>query len=222
MERYHLEDILSFVSNQSANTNATQNRNNIFNINYINHLVINDTPREHSPVRSPTPSPVQIPSVRINTPPTTQTSSPQVQPNLSVRGRRIEPIVATVNVADLGTNTINQITTGIERYLNTIYNDIQNEISEELDDETETDHTEVPLNILNTQSVLMVSSNNETENTCSICSQNIVSNEILRKINTCGHYYHQSCIDTWFSTNSTCPICRINVLTNEYASVEED
>jgi len=219
MERYHLEDILSFVTNQSSSNSGQNGRNNIYNINYINHIEINNTPTRNNENPPPSPSIRQRPSFDTNQPSQRETSTTN-QPNLSVRGRRIEPIVATVNLADLGTNTINQITTGIERYLNTIYNDIQNEISEELDEE-ETDNS-VPLNILNEHSTLMVSSNNETENSCSICNQNILPNEILRKINTCNHYFHQNCIDTWLSSNSTCPICRINLLTNEYTSNEED
>lgn len=28
---------------------------------------------------------------------------------------------------------------------------------------------------------------------------------------TCGHYFHQACLDTWLSTNKKCPLCRSNL-----------
>ena len=32
-------------------------------------------------------------------------------------------------------------------------------------------------------------------------------NDICRKNIKCGHYFHQSCIDTWYANNNKCPIC---------------
>ena len=63
--------------------------------------------------------------------------------------------------------------------------------------------------------------NEYLDNNCSICSQQIEHNNIIRKINNCSHYFHQECVDTWFAENSTCPICRINLITNSYEAEEE-
>ena len=73
----------------------------------------------------------------------------------------------------------------------------------------------VPLLSLNSKTELIVITNENkfiyNEN-CSICSLPIVENNIIRKIINCNHYFHQNCVDIWFSTNSTCPICRTNLL----------
>lgn len=50
---------------------------------------------------------------------------------------------------------------------------------------------------------------------CAICNEDFVINEVIRKLNTCPHFFHYNCIDTWFTNNDTCPICRRNV--NDYS-----
>ena len=59
-------------------------------------------------------------------------------------------------------------------------------------------------------------SNNDENSTrstqCSICHDNYNNTCELRMINNCGHDFHKSCIDIWFSSNRTCPICRGNVV----------
>lgn len=46
---------------------------------------------------------------------------------------------------------------------------------------------------------------------CSICRETFTDNNIIRKINRCGHQFHCSCLDTWLNTNSTCPLCRVDI-----------
>ncbi|CAO2821290.1 unnamed protein product [Amaranthus hypochondriacus] len=46
---------------------------------------------------------------------------------------------------------------------------------------------------------------------CSICLGEYESNEILRAIPICGHYFHAHCIDEWLLLNASCPICRISL-----------
>ena len=56
----------------------------------------------------------------------------------------------------------------------------------------------------------------EADTICSICQDNIGTNEMGRKLNHCGHTFHIRCIDTWFSRNVHCPICRHDIReTNE-------
>ena len=76
---------------------------------------------------------------------------------------------------------------------------------------------------VNTSTELYVSpenNNQETEGTegadneedsCSICREPFENSSIIRKINSCGHKFHLSCIDTWFQTQHTCPMCRVSV-----------
>ena len=54
--------------------------------------------------------------------------------------------------------------------------------------------------------------NNASEETCSICRANYEENNICRKINSCGHIFHASCLDGWLADNSTCPLCRTSVV----------
>jgi len=48
----------------------------------------------------------------------------------------------------------------------------------------------------------------ETNELCSICRNQINTDEICRKINHCGHFFHQNCVDSWFVRNHSCPMCR--------------
>ena len=49
--------------------------------------------------------------------------------------------------------------------------------------------------------------NSDLEQKCHICNEQYKENEICRKNIKCGHYFHQTCIDTWYSENNKCPIC---------------
>lgn len=48
----------------------------------------------------------------------------------------------------------------------------------------------------------------ENEVQCAICHCSIHQGSIIRKLNVCGHYFHQGCIDTWLVHHTSCPICR--------------
>ena len=51
----------------------------------------------------------------------------------------------------------------------------------------------------------------DSETPCAVCQDSIVSNNIVRKLNGCGHVFHVGCIDTWFQRSSQCPTCRSNI-----------
>ena len=42
---------------------------------------------------------------------------------------------------------------------------------------------------------------------CHICNEDYTDLDICRKNNICGHFFHQSCIDNWYSRKKKCPIC---------------
>lgn len=46
---------------------------------------------------------------------------------------------------------------------------------------------------------------------CSICQDSIQVGQNARKLNHCGHVFHEGCIDTWFGRNVHCPICRHDI-----------
>jgi hypothetical protein len=60
----------------------------------------------------------------------------------------------------------------------------------------------------------LVSGSTLTEGTvCSICQDTIIATDSARKLRTCGHSYHQFCIDQWFQRSVFCPSCRHDVRT---------
>lgn len=51
----------------------------------------------------------------------------------------------------------------------------------------------------------------ETAVECSICISEIRPGESLRRLSSCGHTYHRSCIDLWLLRRPDCPLCKCNV-----------
>lgn len=49
------------------------------------------------------------------------------------------------------------------------------------------------------------------EDECSICLQECCSGEQLRKLASCGHSFHRSCIDLWLLRCACCPLCKCEV-----------
>ena len=47
-----------------------------------------------------------------------------------------------------------------------------------------------------------------TNTTCSICQESV---SCATRIRQCGHCFHGSCIDQWFSMNPRCPVCRHDI-----------
>ena len=43
---------------------------------------------------------------------------------------------------------------------------------------------------------------------CSICQDVILDQQIVRKINRCGHCFHIRCLERWLQENNKCPHCR--------------
>jgi hypothetical protein len=46
---------------------------------------------------------------------------------------------------------------------------------------------------------------------CSICIDNIINNEKVRKIRFCTHYFHSGCLQDWIKVNETCPNCKLEL-----------
>ena len=73
------------------------------------------------------------------------------------------------------------------------------------------------LNILRNATKIELYSIQDEENdrVCSICQQNYIEGEFIRKILHCSHYYHQDCLDKWFENNVKCPECQYDIRTNQ-------
>lgn len=70
-----------------------------------------------------------------------------------------------------------------------------------------TQNTPVGLSLTTINNNTEIFINNDTSQKCHICNEFYKENDICRKVLKCGHYFHQACIDTWFSENNKCPIC---------------
>lgn len=47
----------------------------------------------------------------------------------------------------------------------------------------------------------------DATDTCSICQERLRPFSIIRQIDRCNHYFHQSCIEKWLGEHTTCPLC---------------
>ncbi len=52
---------------------------------------------------------------------------------------------------------------------------------------------------------------NEGGRVCSICQNNYINGDIVRKINHCHHFYHHMCLEQWLENNTKCPECQYDL-----------
>lgn len=43
---------------------------------------------------------------------------------------------------------------------------------------------------------------------CSICLNDFDEGDTVRRLSTCGHCFHKSCIDLWLLRRADCPLCK--------------
>ncbi len=53
--------------------------------------------------------------------------------------------------------------------------------------------------------------NGVTGQNCSVCQDSIISTDTCRRLNSCQHVFHRTCIDEWFERSVFCPVCRHDV-----------
>jgi hypothetical protein len=52
----------------------------------------------------------------------------------------------------------------------------------------------------------------DLEESCSVCQDRMKNGENIRKLNTCQHEFHATCIDNWLLRRSVlCPVCRHDI-----------
>ncbi|XP_051144094.1 RING-H2 finger protein ATL22-like [Andrographis paniculata] len=56
--------------------------------------------------------------------------------------------------------------------------------------------------------LVVLRTNPEEFNACSICLEGYCPEEQLRSIAKCQHSFHAQCIEQWLSKSTTCPVCR--------------
>jgi hypothetical protein len=86
----------------------------------------------------------------------------------------------------------------------------------------DSDNETLSLETINTNSTVSlynsITNQNTVDQTCSICQNDFENNDILRKLNGCGHGFHLNCIDQWLQNHVTCPSCRHNILSSTTTS----
>jgi len=48
----------------------------------------------------------------------------------------------------------------------------------------------------------------EAEEDCPICLNALLAGDPIRRLGTCGHTFHRSCVDLWLLRSSECPLCK--------------
>lgn len=61
----------------------------------------------------------------------------------------------------------------------------------------------------------------DTDHACAICQDSLQPTQEGRKLNACGHWFHKTCIDTWFEGNVRCPVCRHDIREAAVAAAPE-
>lgn len=107
------------------------------------------------------------------------------------------------------TSILEALRTLIEDYPETEVSFQINEMDARRTNETNT-HVSQLLNTTNVSIIGTEFVNNESH-VCAICHNEFETNDIIRRINSCGHFFHINCIDTWYATHTSCPICRNNI-----------
>ena len=62
--------------------------------------------------------------------------------------------------------------------------------------------------ITNATSIIELPNNSEM---CAICQYQMTDSQQIRRISYCRHSFHDTCINTHFTTNVRCPICRYDI-----------
>ena len=61
------------------------------------------------------------------------------------------------------------------------------------------------------QHTTLITAPRTMDDNCAICQDPIEQGQHMRILNYCTHSFHNTCIDTWFTTHVTCPTCRHDI-----------
>ena len=62
--------------------------------------------------------------------------------------------------------------------------------------------------LLNKTTNILYKDIDDADEKCHICNEIYTEFDICRRNTLCGHYFHQTCIDNWYTLNTKCPICQ--------------
>ena len=113
------------------------------------------------------------------------------------------------NFSNLRINNIDST----HHFLNEINNILNNSVNRNFENEEEDQQNILSYEQIDDRTTLISfnsEENSELENCC-ICRDSYCNGCEIRKINSCGHYFHKNCLDTWLQQKDTCPLCRTNI-----------
>ena len=126
------------------------------------------------------------------------------------------------NPIDTNTSLRNRIRRVIPELIEiTLYNNGRRVNTQNINDEVELQDVEISpslTTIINNSSVSLYNNETYEQDSCRICMETLNTDDIIRKLNTCNHTFHLTCIDQWFRNHTRCPICRNDIRD----SIEED
>lgn len=187
-------NIIRNIMREGSDINETSTNRPIFNINYFNNFYYNDNRnsenRENNVTNRRNTNPV---SGRV-----ISTTIPIVTSNIRTTRTNSRENNSDSQIIDNTTTNI------IEEALRNV---IDNEINNFSNDEEESTNEGGALNLTVLNEATEIFINDNSSEICAICNENFVINTICRRNSKCGHYFHQRCIDIWYSENNKCPQC---------------
>lgn len=182
------------------------------------------------PTNQRVPARHNVTSVPNNIPPAVPNPSPTLQPLPAGAGVYNIPVNSTIPQAFLTTVFEENLPTRVRMPLNTNTNVLMNTLLGGLFGDIMGNG--INLNAFLNERVPVYPTNEEIQNAsttfragrqqedlCAICQDEIESNQDVRRLIHCGHYFHQDCIDTWFRGNVHCPTCRHDIRENDNRNV---
>lgn len=96
--------------------------------------------------------------------------------------------------------TVSEIVSEVQRYL-----DSENTPS---GTNVQNLHDNMTLSIIDEEKV------NDPDCLCVVCLREFDSVDIIRKFNSCSHFFHANCIERWLCQHDCCPTCRTSVVSS--------
>lgn len=203
-----VQDLLDYVR-RVADVNPFTRGMNLYNSrqtlrqNNTNQSAFNPIPLRPSPTSEPfIPNPtVPVHMISTSEPVITMTYE---EPVRSVRGLPNHRTQVLPNLNDSVINTLFNSLLG-SNILNIPISDnvLQSFLNESV--------PVYPTNEQITNASTLYRATTQLENNCAICQDDIETDQQVRKLNSCNHYFHKNCIDTWFRQNVHCPTCRQDI-----------
>ena len=176
----------------------------------INHYVLENTSRlpgynnygDHIPEIPDLDIPLPT-NPSVSTPPHLS-SSPTTEYTVNITNETGNPneMIAEINATvdySSGLDRINQVINLTDVLTHSIANSLDN---------IDAVHRLSLGDILSKTKIIIYRDIDNSEDKCHICNEGYNEFDICRSNNLCGHYFHQTCIDHWYSSNTKCPICQ--------------